>query len=161
MASILAYLDKNNKKVSRDLFLFLVACFSSLGGVVQGFLATFLGLITSNANFLVFLSESTQGSISYLSPMKFVTPFYIGLLLGALLSYPFSDTFGRRSVLVAASAAGTMFLLWSTLSYSPADLYTSLLFVGWTIGTLVSIGPCYVSEVRCEYKSYQLMLILM
>ena len=149
MSSILAYLDSNNKKLSRDVFLFLVACYSSLGGVVQGYLATFLGLVTTDAHFLEFLNGSsvTTEPIVYVSPTKFVTPFYIGLLVGSLLSYPFSDTFGRRSVMVVAAAGGSMFLLWSTFAYSAADLYSSLLFVGWSVGTRVSVGPCYVSEV--------------
>lgn len=99
---------------------------------------------------------------------RFIALFYFGEMLGALLAFPFSDGFGRKSTLIYASIGCICMLIWCTItesgrsSYSPpyelligfifalftgANVLSSRFCMGWCMGVLMATAPVYTSEV--------------
>jgi hypothetical protein len=74
--------------------------------------------------------------------------YYVGIVLGSLLSFPASDIFGRKVIVVNSSMSCIFFVIWATFALSSGDLCSAVLFIGWMVGTLLAIVPCYVSEVK-------------
>jgi MFS family permease len=193
--NIVGLLEKGNRSVTRDEYLFAIACVASLCGVIHGYLVTLLGFIvdsdsatsstvstlddidaystsSSPAGVLQSLANSisnlfgaiissdgsdietdismyTSSTTSSSSPLLY--SYYTGLILGALLSYALSDICGRKIILVTSSFCSVLFVVWCAFSLTTNDLYSAVLFVGWTVGILLSIAPCYVSEVCSVY----------
>lgn len=136
--------ERNSKRVSRETYLLLVACFGSIAGVVQGYTTTLSGILLMDQNFL---DQMSDGDVTFTS--RFIVLFYVGEIVGAILSFPLSDAFGRRNTLQYLSIACILALGWSSLTFSGADLLTSRFFSGWIVGVLMSTAPLYTSEVCC------------
>ena len=115
--------ERNSRKVSRETYLLLVSSFGSIGGVVQGYITTLSGILLMDQNFL---DQMNDGDTTFTS--RFIILFYLGEIVGAILSFPLSDAFGRRSTLTYTSIVLILVLAWSSLTFSGADLLTSRFF---------------------------------
>jgi len=129
------------RRITRETYILIVCIFGSLAGAVQGFLSTLSGMMLSNEQFLNDLS----GEDNFTS--RFIVLFYAGEIIGALLSFPLSDTFGRKTTLIYVSILCILTLIWNTVTSAGPDMLTARFFVGWTVGILMSIAPVYLSEI--------------
>ena len=144
-------IDQNLRKISRDDYLTIVSIFGSLSGMVQGFLTTLSGMMLLDASFLqeMYHYDSTFSD-------RFIMLFFAGEIVGSIMSFPFSDTFGRKTTLIYTSAICILAIIWNVLTTSGADFLTSRFFVGWFMGILLSTSPVYTSEIaltanRCVF----------
>ena len=134
--------DHNLRKISRDDYLTIVAVFGSLSGLVQGFLTTLSGMMLMDEAFL-----DDMGRYDSTFADRFIMLFFAGEIIGSMLSFPFSDTFGRKTTLIYASVVCILAIIWNSLTTSGADFLTARFFVGWTMGLLISTSPVYASEI--------------
>jgi MFS family permease len=95
----------------------------------------------------LFLDEMGFYDPSYYVSNRFITLFFAGEILGAMLSYLFSDTFGRKATLIYFSAICIFAIIWSILTTSGADFLTSRFIMGLSLGVLLSTAPVYTSEI--------------
>lgn len=128
--------------MSRELYLLMASTVGSMSGFVEGFIATLSGILITDASFLV---DMGGGDPTFTT--RFIILFYVGEMVGAILSFPLSDTFGRKTTLSYVAAVCIICLVWSALTVSGADLLTSRFFVGWTSGVLMATSPLYTSEI--------------
>ena len=49
-------------------------------------------------------------------PERFIMLFFAGEIVGSMLSFPFSDTFGRKTTLIYGSVACIVAMIWNTLT---------------------------------------------
>ena len=135
-------IDQNLRKIPRDNYLTIVSIFGSLSGLVQGFVTTLSGMMLVDASFLqeLYHYDSTFST-------RFIMLFFAGEILGSLMSFPFSDSFGRRTTLIYTSIVCILAIIWNVLTTSGADFLTSRFFVGWAMGILLSTSPVYTSEI--------------
>ena len=135
-------IDQNLRKISRDDYLTIVSVFGSLSGLVQGFITTLSGMMLVDSSFLqeMYHYDSTFSD-------RFIILFFAGEVIGSIMSFPFSDTFGRRTTLIYTSIICILAIIWNVLTVSGADFLTSRFFVGWATGILLSTSPVYTSEI--------------
>lgn len=138
------YVSDFRKKISKEEYLRVVAVFGSLVGAVYGFVVTLSGLLLMDSTFVERMGGDTTTSSFEL---HFIVLFYLGEVVGALLSFLLSDIFGRKTTIVYASAACVLLLLWMCLSADGTDLLTSRFFLGWGLGLIMAVAPVYTSEV--------------
>jgi MFS family permease len=79
---------------------------------------------------------------------KFISIFYAGEMLGALLSFVFLENFGRRNSLLYSSLACSVVVLWSAMTSSAANLLSARLFTGMLLGVALATAPIYIAEVH-------------
>jgi MFS transporter, SP family, major inositol transporter len=149
-------IDQNLRKISRDDYLTIVSIFGSLCGLVHGFLTILSGMmLVDNA----FLQEMYRHNDSKFSD-RFIMLFFAGEILGSLMSFPFSDTFGRKTTLIYTSIFCIFAIIWNVLTTSGADFLTSRFFVGWAMGVLLSTSPVYTSEIAVTaYRGYTIGML--
>jgi MFS family permease len=149
-------IDQNLRKISRDDYLTIVSIFGSLSGLVHGFLTILSGMmLVDNA----FLQEMYRHNDSKFSD-RFIMLFFAGEILGSLMSFPFSDTFGRKTTLIYTSIFCIFAIIWNVLTTSGADFLTSRFFVGWAMGVLLSTSPVYTSEIAVTaYRGYTIGML--
>ena len=135
-------IDQNLRKISRNDYLTIVSVFGSLSGLVQGFITTLSGMMLVDSSFLqeMYHYDSTFSD-------RFIILFFAGEVIGSIMSFPFSDTFGRRTTLIYTSIICILAIIWNVLTVSGADFLTSRFFVGWATGMLLSTSPVYTSEI--------------
>ena len=104
-------------------------------------------MILSDESFLTELANDDGSSTTSNFTSRFIVLFYIGEIIGALLSFPLSDTFGRKTTLTYVSILCILTLIWNAVTSSGPDMLTARFFVGWTVGILMSISPVYLSEI--------------
>lgn len=177
MNNLVLTLDHTNREVSKENYVFVISSIVSLSGLVHGYLVTFLGLWFSHTTeeeeqvLSLPLPKTTSvlgvtfdpSSITYSSSM-ILYPYFVGLILGSLLSFPLCDILGRKSVIMSASFCTIFTVIWCCFSLSMNDLFSALMFVGWTLGILLSIAPNYVAEVSvlsCSFISEVLFLLFL
>ena len=150
--------DHNLRKINRDDYLTIVAVFGSLSGLVQGFLTTLSGMMLMDEAFL-----ADMGRYDSTFADRFIMLFFAGEIVGSMLSFPFSDTFGRKTTLIYASVVCVLAITWNCWTTSGADFLTARFFVGWTMGLLISTSPVYTSEIAMTaHRGYTIgMLALM
>ena len=150
--------DHNLRKINRDDYLTIVAVFGSLSGLVQGFLTTLSGMMLMDEAFL-----ADMGRYDSTFADRFIMLFFAGEIVGSMLSFPFSDTFGRKTTLIYTSVVCILAITWNSLTTSGADFLTARFFVGWTMGLLISTSPVYTSEIAMTaHRGYTIgMLALM
>lgn len=136
-------IDQNLRKISRDDYLTIVSLFGSLSGLVQGFLTTLSGMMLVDSEFL---QEMYRQSDSQFSD-RFIMLFFAGEIMGSLMSFPFSDTFGRKTTLIYTSIFCVVAIIWNVFTNSGGDFLTSRFFIGWAMGILLSTSPVYTSEI--------------
>ena len=123
-----------------SLLYLLFCCFASaLGGLLFGYDL----FVISGAKDLVV----QRFSLSSLMEGWFVSSAMVGAIAGCLLAGAFSDGWGRKKVLLAASFFLLACSLGCGLAWSPA----SLIFFRWIGGVGVGIAsmvcPLYISEI--------------
>jgi len=109
--------------------------------IIIGFVSTLSGMMLSDEKFL----NEMSGEDNFTS--RFIILFYVGEIIGALLSFPLSDTFGRKTTLQYVSVLCILTLIWHAVTSAGPDMLTARFFVGWTVGILMSISPVYLSEI--------------
>ncbi len=121
------------------LYLAFCSLASALGGLLFGY---DLFVISGAKDLIV-----AHFSLSPLMEGWFVSSAMVGAMIGCVLAGPASDRFGRKKVLIAASA----FLLVSALGCAVAWSAGSLIFLRWLGGVGVGIAsmvcPLYISEI--------------
>lgn len=136
------YITDFRKKITKENYLLIVSIFGSLVGSVYGFVVTMSGLLLIDTSFVTRMSG---GSSSF--ELRFIVLFYLGEMVGALLSFLLSDIFGRKTTMIYCSVVCILLLLWTCLSTDGTDLLTSRFFLGWGLGLLMAVAPVYTSEV--------------
>lgn len=132
--------QSQEQKFSKDTYILVVAITLSAGAFMHGFVVTQSQLLLSYESFLcVFVQQS---SISFSDNTDFVTHFvsvfYLGELLGAIISYPFSDAFGRKKTLLATSILSILVLVWYAVTTSIPNLYSAKFCLGISSGKVNS-----------------------
>lgn len=128
--------QNQEQKFSKDVYILVVAITLSAGTFMHGFVVTQSQLLLSYESFLsVFVQQSNTNFSDNTDFMThFVFVFYLGELVGAIVSYPFSDAFGRKKTLLAASIFSILVLLWYAVTTSIANLYSAKFCVGIASG---------------------------
>ena len=131
---------------SKETFELLIAVVVSLSACLRGYIAT-LGCI-------LLLDDQFISSMNLISAMqshfilKFAILYYLGEMMGSLVSYVVSDYFGRKSALILVGSLGLMVICWAAFMVDSADdALTARFFLGVVIGLLVAIAPVYAAEV--------------
>ncbi|MDX1900390.1 MAG: sugar porter family MFS transporter [Gammaproteobacteria bacterium] len=142
----------------KNSFVFFVACFVSLGGILYGY---DMGVISGALLFMqkdIPLTEMQTGCI--------VGAVLGGGLIGTLLSGPIGDLLGRRLLILLS---GVVFLLGISFILLATDFYGLLaarLFLGVGVGVVAVAVPLYVAEMvpdqdRGRYVTFfQLLLTI-
>eukprot|EP01039_Chlorochromonas_danica_P010560 gene10560-11699_t len=151
------YEDYRQEKLSRESFLLIISSAICLGGLVHGFLVT--------QSQLLLLHPTSSSSSSTISPSsdnkedrvdfqtKFISLYYLGEAVGALLSFPFIDELGRRNTLLAISFLAVLLLAGSIASLtSSSSSYSSYLLsarfaLGCVMGGMMNSAAVYLSEI--------------
>lgn len=85
---------------------------------------------------------------------KFTIFFYLGEMMGSLLSYLLSDNIGRKATLLYCSILGLFVIGWGLFMVESLDnMLTLRVFLGVIMGLLVSVAPVYCAELsRAENR---------
>eukprot|EP01038_Epipyxis_sp_PR26KG_P015490 gene15490-20905_t len=137
---------RNNKKVSKELYLLVASLTASLCGVIHGFLSTQSELLVMNPLFLSEFQSSQEISTASFSS-KYQSIFYFGEMFGALISFFLSDMIGRKSTLIYTSSVCLILLFWTSVTTSSANLLTIRFGLGVTVGCMMAIAPVFTAEV--------------
>lgn len=139
-------LVRSVRKLTRESFLLLVLLLGTIGAVVHGFLIT-------NINSLFLLRHDDPNTIDLFSKHLLLLTL-VGEMLGAISSFLFSDSFGRKTTLFYATIGCILALLLEVFAGGHARLLTARFLVGWTIGTMLPVGLTYISEVQISVCLY-------
>lgn len=132
-------LDRSVRKLTRESFLLLILLLSTIAGFAHGFLLT-------NTN-LLFLEDEDPNKIDlYTKHLLLLT--LAGELCGAVSSFLFSDSFGRKTTLFYAAIGCIVALSLEAFAGGHARLLTARFVVGWALGTMLPVGLTYVAEVQ-------------
>ena len=142
-------LVRNVRKLTRESFLLLVLLLGTIGAVVHGFLIT-----TTNSLFL--LRHDDSNTIDLFSKHLLLLTL-AGEMFGAMSSFLFSDSFGRKTTLFYATIGVLFALLLEVFAGGHARLLTARFLVGWTIGTMIPVGLTYIAEVHIHMPLYTCM----
>jgi MFS family permease len=139
----------NQDKLSRENFLLVVCCSVALGAFAQGFATVHTHLLLSDRQFLNSYQswQSNQSDPFVIDNVQhFSSVLYWGEVIGALVSFPIIDTFGRKKTYLFASLVCALtFICQMLTSYLPNIL--TLRFI--TFGVIAVVAPIYVAEVGC------------
>ena len=146
------FMQKHNKQI------FLVCLTASLAGLLFG-----LDIAFVNGS-LQYIAQEFH--ISQVNSQQVAGYLLFGAALGAILSAPISNIYGRKKVLVLAGLIFTICTLTGMLSNTLMMLLISRFFIGISVGIASFITPLYLSEMA-PYKLrgglgalYQLMITL-
>ncbi|MGG0451792.1 sugar porter family MFS transporter [Priestia megaterium] len=133
------------KKENR--YVLIVAILAALGGLLYGFDT---GIISGALLFIepeFHLTPSMQGIV--------VSSLLIGSMVGALMSGPLSDRYGRRNIVAFAAI---VFVIGSLLAWHSANtgiLITARVILGYAVGITSVIVPLYLSEMApAKYRGF-------
>lgn len=140
------------RKFTRETYITTVAMIVGFSGFVHGFIITQSELLLFNDPFLHLFNDILKvPGQNYSDVSDFMTHFlsvlYLGEMIGALLSYPFSDAFGRKPVMLVSAMSGVVMLLWYGSSTVTPNLYTAKFFLGISLGSLVCTATVFIAEV--------------
>lgn len=140
------------RKFTRETYINTVAAVVGLSGFVHGFIITQSELLLFNDSFLRLFNDVIKvPGQNYSDVSDFLTHFisvlYLGELLGALLSYPFSDAFGRKTAMLVSVLSGAVTLVWYGSSTVTPNLYSAKFFLGICLGSLVCTATVFIAEV--------------
>lgn len=131
------------RKLTRESFLFLILVLGTIGGLVHGFLLT-----NSNSLFLLQYADPINATSTidlFSKHLLLVT--LAGELFGAMSSFLFSDSFGRKTTLFYSTVGCIFALLLELFAGGHARLLTARFLLGWSLGTMLPVGLIYIAEV--------------
>lgn len=126
-------------KVSKFLWLYVVAIVASLGGLLSGYDTGVISGALLFINETWDLSDSLQGIV--------VSSVLIGAVIGAATNGILADIFGRKKVIMATAV---IFIIGSILCGFAPNVYVliiSRIFVGLAVGIVNFVIPLYLSEI--------------
>jgi len=121
------------------LFVYVCACFAAIGGFLFGYDT---GVIAGAILFI--RKEFTLGPGAEELIIGIIS---IGAVLGALVSGPLSDRFGRKKVVLASALLFIASSSQLALSYDVSSLIFGRLIVGFAIGIASTTVPIYIAEL--------------
>ncbi|RYH28814.1 hypothetical protein EON65_10800 [archaeon] len=133
-------------RLSKESFLCIVAWTISLGGFIHGFIIAQSQRLLDNKDFIVVANES----FTHFS-LKFVSAFYVGEAVGAVISFIFMDELGRRNTQMAANLLCLLSLVCCSVTNLGAYLIYFQIVIGVCIGAQVTASVIYLAEVSTEF----------
>ncbi|HEC98721.1 MAG TPA: sugar porter family MFS transporter [Nitrospirae bacterium] len=132
----------NRQQVHRGSFIYIVTAISALGGLLFGYDT---GVISGA---ILFIKKRFMLSATL---EEFVVSFVlVGAVIGAVVGGRLADRFGRRRVIIVASALFACGSLGTALALSVAWLVAGRFVVGVAIGIASFATPLYISEISPE-----------
>ena len=144
------FINKNLKKLSKDHYLIYISILISTTGFIHGFIISYFDLIHKAET--SYKANNNIESILYM--------FYSGEVIGSLLSYIFSDSFGRKTTIIYASILCIITLFIHMLYHGNKETITARLLLGCLSGTLLPISLTYLSEVSTAVERGKVVCIL-
>ncbi len=128
-------------KKHSNLYLFLIAVISAMGGLLFGYDWVVIGGAKPfyEQYFDIAGNPALQGWA--------MSSALIGCLVGALIAGKFSDRFGRKPILILAGALFTLTSLGTGAANSFALFNVFRLIGGFAIGIASSLSPMYIAEI--------------
>ena len=128
-------------KKHSNLYLFLIAVISAMGGLLFGYDWVVIGGAKPfyEQYFDIAGNPALQGWA--------MSSALIGCLVGALIAGKFSDRFGRKPILILAAALFTLTSLGTGAANSFALFNVFRLIGGFAIGIASSLSPMYIAEI--------------
>lgn len=124
---------------SLTLFTFTIASVAGLAGILFGFdtgvISGAILFITKEFNLSPAMNGFVVGSV------------LLGALLGSGVSGRFSDTFGRRKLLIITAIIFLLSTFWSAVAPNLFFLIAARIIVGFAIGIASFVAPLYISEI--------------
>lgn len=130
-------------RLSREAFMCIVAWTISLGGFIHGFMITQSQHLLDNKDFIAVANESFTHF-----PLKFISVFYVGEAVGAVVSFIFMDELGRRNTQMAANLLCLLTLMCCSIANLGVYLIYFQLVLGVCIGAQITSSVIYLAEVR-------------
>jgi len=148
------------KKLSRDSYMLLICLIIACCGFIQGFLVVHTNLIISDSQFLYsfhqWATESQSNSFRIDDIEHFWSLLYGGEILGAMISFPFVDNFGRKLTYIGSSIGCLFCLTWMIFATSLVNVFSLRFGIGVCLGILLVSAPIYIAEVRCSTAKFYL-----
>ena len=146
-----------NDRLLRHGFVWLVAVFSSTGGLQSGY---GIGLATGLAT-----SSTFQDAFPDLNPHQATPPFVLIFLLGAVvgslppISASIAGTFGRKRAIIGGAALGVVagVAMAATTAGDTRWLFATRFVSGVSVGIISVAVPLYQSEVAPVHLRGRLM----
>lgn len=136
-----------------DSYLWLVSLLLCTGGFVHGFLITQIANCTFTSSTF---SSNEVDMVNFVDNSDWIvhisSALYVGEMIGALLSFPVCDAFGRRFTLLLTSLSTLLLLPWVSCTLtSPhivaANVYSALGCIGVSLGASITVSMIYVAEI--------------
>ena len=146
--------NKNGVNITQLLLYSIVA---AMGGLLFGF---DIAIITGAGPFLTktFGLDSFQEGWAYSSLL-------FGCILGAAVAGRMTDSWGRKSILLAVAVIFALTSVWSALAMNLTSLVLARIAGGIAVGATSTVAPMYISEISpAKYRGslvsmYQLFIV--
>jgi MFS family permease len=134
-----AYSDPRNTPYNRGFIVF-VSIVGSIGGFLFGYDT---GIIAGAQLYF----KDTWPEITTVERELIVSLALLGAFFGSLIAGPFSDSFGRKPVILASDVLFTIGSLVMATAETIPILILGRLIVGLAVGVASMVVPVYLSEV--------------
>ena len=131
--------------------------FFAFSAAISGLLFGYDAGIISGA--MLFIKKTFDVTNTQIGEMVGAVP--LGALLSSIISGRFSDLFGRKKILMAASFLFIMGSLVCSLAISTYYLIVGRLFIGFAVGMSSSIVPVYISEISDKERRGKLVTLFL
>jgi len=146
--------NKNGVNITQLLLYSIVA---AMGGLLFGF---DIAIITGAGPFLTkaFGLDSIQEGWAYSSLL-------FGCILGAAVAGRMTDSWGRKSILLAVAVIFALTSVWSAMAMNLTSLVLARIAGGIAVGATSTVAPMYISEISpAKYRGslvsmYQLFIV--
>lgn len=128
-----------NSASRSNTFIYLCTIFAAIGGLLFGYDT---GVI---AGAILFIRKEFSLAPGY--EELIIGIISIGAVLGALVSGPLSDRFGRKKIVLASSLLFIASSIQLSLAYDVTTLVMGRILVGFAIGIASTIVPLYIAEL--------------
>jgi MFS family permease len=134
---------------------------ASLVGITFGCLCAETSLLPNDSSFIMAMGIDTKSSLKGTQlTLGFVSIFYIGMGMGALLSFPICDAFGRRSAILFSVIGLIILIIWGSIfSARSSDMQTVRMLIGILMGIVSCAAPIYLSEISPGHQRGQVCSI--
>ena len=133
--------------------IYFIAFSAAISGLLFGYDA---GIISGA---MLFIKKTFDVTNTQIGEMVGAVP--LGALLSSIISGRFSDLFGRKKILIAASFLFIMGSLVCSLAISTYYLIVGRLFIGFAVGMSSSIVPVYISEISDKERRGKLVTLFL